>query len=351
MMRSPYTSPPTAIYFGEERRVYYVPQDLLRSLERIVSPSSSFSLRGKISLPDVDANTGHVLVHYLYTGTYQTLCNKNISPGEETNIEFKQAILAYVVATDHQLHGLKQLAKRKVKQLGTEMSIYDIVNNVKEDFSKLSDEAAWFKDYLFEKVKAMFEQDYTTFVRSSLFDCIENASLTKILANFIIELYNDKIKHTINLQQEQFIENCAGKECTAGKPPIEDCAFEEFMVEEHVEECVDACVEECVEECVERVNECATDQCLVQEPLTPGYSTEEFYIVEEPPLTPVCATEPEHVAKGDVRGEICPDRARHLLGQEWETCRKCRAMVRQVAIQIASAVNLDNTGYEKADQI
>ena len=137
MMRSPYTSPPTAIYFGEERRVYYIPQDLLQSLERIISPSSSFSLRGKISLPDVDANTGHVLVHYLYTGTYQTLCNKNISPGEETNIEFKQAILAYVVATDHQLHGLKQLAKRKVKQLGTEMSIYDIVNNVKESTRKM----------------------------------------------------------------------------------------------------------------------------------------------------------------------------------------------------------------------
>jgi hypothetical protein len=58
-------------------------------MERIILPCSSFSLGGKISLPDVDTNTGHVLVHYLYTSTYQTLCNKDISPSEEINIEFK----------------------------------------------------------------------------------------------------------------------------------------------------------------------------------------------------------------------------------------------------------------------
>ncbi|PVH92246.1 hypothetical protein DM02DRAFT_663132 [Periconia macrospinosa] len=357
-------SPPTAVHFGVERRIFYVPQDLLQNLERIASPGSSFSPGRNISLPDVDANTGHVLVHYLYTGTYQTLCNKDISRGEEINIEFKQAISTYVVAKDYQFQGLKQLAKQKVEQLGTKMSIYDIVNNVKEDFSKLSDEAFWFKDYMYEKVKAMFEQDYTAFARTSLFDCTKNVSLTEILAKFMVELYNDKIKRMINLQQEQSIEDCAEKECTIEKPPIEDCAFEQYIAEEYVEQHVEEDVEQHVEEDVEQhveedvdqhvehhVEKCATDQCLVEEPLTPEASTEEFPVAEDPALTSECATEPEPVAKGDVRGEVCPVRARHLLGQEWETCRKCRAMVRQVTIELAHALSLDDSGYEKADQV
>ncbi|PVH91842.1 hypothetical protein DM02DRAFT_702727, partial [Periconia macrospinosa] len=202
---SPYTSCPTAIHFGVEQRVYYVPQDLLQSLERIASPYSPFNLRRNIFLPDVNANTGHVLVHYLYTGTYQTLYNKDTLPREETNIEFKQAISTYVAAKDCHLDGLKELAKQRVKQLGTEMSISDVFKSVEEDFSKLCDESAWFQDYMYEKVKAMFEQDYTAFARTGLFDCTENVSLTKILAKFMVELYNDKIKRMINLQQEQSI--------------------------------------------------------------------------------------------------------------------------------------------------
>jgi hypothetical protein len=112
----------------------------------------------------------------------------------------------------------------------------------------------------------------------------------------------------------------------------------EYITEERVEECVE-----------ERVEEYATDQCLMDEPLTPKASTDEFLVAKEPALTSECATKPENVAKGDVRGEICPARARHLLVQEWKTCRKCRAMVRQVTIHNANMVNLDDSGYERVD--
>ncbi|PVH94438.1 hypothetical protein DM02DRAFT_661056 [Periconia macrospinosa] len=147
-----------------------------------------------------------------------------------------------------------------------------------------------------------------------------------------MELYNDKIKHMVNLQQEQSIEDCVEKECTVETPSIEDRVSGEYMVKE------------CVEEC-------ATDQSLVEEPLTPEASTEGFPVAEETALTSECAAEPEDAVKGDDSCEICPFRATHLLGQEWESCSKCRAMVRQVTIQIASTVNLDDSGYEKFDQM
>ncbi|KAL5425946.1 hypothetical protein PMIN06_012981 [Paraphaeosphaeria minitans] len=50
-------------------------------------------------------------------------------------------------------------------------------------------------------------------------------------------------------------------------------------------------------------------------------------------------------------GEICPVRAKHLLGDEWKNCRQCRVMLRQVAIQLARADPADEDGYMVVDQV
>jgi hypothetical protein len=68
----------------------------------------------EIYLPDVDEGTGHVLIHYLYTGTYQTLDDIQFSPAEMARVEFKRAVLAYSAAKKYMLHGLQRLAGQQI---------------------------------------------------------------------------------------------------------------------------------------------------------------------------------------------------------------------------------------------
>ena len=85
---------------------------------------------GNILLPDVDEHTGHILVHFLCTGTYQTLHDIEISPEEEARVEFKLAFSAFVTANTYELAGLQHLAMHNTKQYGECMTILDIVGAI-----------------------------------------------------------------------------------------------------------------------------------------------------------------------------------------------------------------------------
>jgi hypothetical protein len=44
----------------------------------------------------------------------------------------------------------------------------------------------------------------------------------------------------------------------------------------------------------------------------------------------------------DVGQSVCPFRARHILdGNGWKSCTRCRALIRQVSIQLTYEENLD----------
>jgi hypothetical protein len=151
-------------------------------------------------LPDVDEHTGHILVHFLCTGTYQTLHDIEISPEEEARVEFKRAFSAFVTANTYELAGLQHLAMHNIKQYGECMTILDIVGAIDEDFSKLSDSTTNFQDYLTTKAKDAFQKDHNDFYNNGMFDSITNVALSKTLAKCAMELYRDKITHLLQAE-------------------------------------------------------------------------------------------------------------------------------------------------------
>lgn len=59
--------------------------------------------------------------------------------------------------------------------------------------------------------------------------------------------------------------------------------------------------------------------------------------------------EPEQSIEAE--DEICPVRAKHLLGDEWQNCKQCRAILHQVAIQLVRAGHVGEEGYVVVDQM
>ena len=95
-----YTSPFVTLHFGPTHQIYYLPEVLLQRLENIPSRDAWTS---EIHLVDVDASIGHVLIHFLYTGVYQTLNDENVESAEYTHKtlvrdEFQTAVFALEAA-------------------------------------------------------------------------------------------------------------------------------------------------------------------------------------------------------------------------------------------------------------
>jgi hypothetical protein len=246
-------------------------------------------------LPDVDKSIGHALVHYLYTGTYQTLDDLNCSLAEQTHSEFKRAVLAYATAKKHELHGLEELAKDKIEHFGAEMNIHDVVETIKDEYSKLPGNSTWFLDFLKEKARAAFEVDHTVFTKVDFFGRIDDAALTKVLAKCVMELYEEKVTRMLDAGNQPAPE--VPGDCVS---EVQESSFDAAMTEECVlvedtptsadeQSILEAPAEEClIEEPSELLVEEPTE-VLIEEPLDEEFPTEDFPVQDIPVEEPVTA--------------------------------------------------------------
>ena len=150
-------------------------------------------------LEDVDASIGHVLIHFLHTGVYQTLNDEDIEGTENTHQtlvrdEFQTAVLALKAAKKYSVPGLQELAQIELERRGKEMCLRDAVRAIREDsVAGPADEHAWLRDFVSKKVRWTFEQDPHMLSAPDFFENIESTTLTKLLAQLIVGLYSEKI--------------------------------------------------------------------------------------------------------------------------------------------------------------
>jgi hypothetical protein len=105
----------------------------------------------KIKLPDVREDLGHILVHYLYTRTYQPLQSQ---VSDDKAVEFKRNVHLYGIATKYDLAGLKPTARSNIQYTDGEVTIFDILDAAKEVYQALVKYDFWLKYYLKEKMEA-----------------------------------------------------------------------------------------------------------------------------------------------------------------------------------------------------
>jgi hypothetical protein len=185
-----YTEEPIEFFVGPLRQSFYVPKHLLRR--------TPWKKADKVStLPDVDIDTGHTLVHYLYTGAYQTLRSHTL----EANVKVKRALRVYLVTITYKLPHLEQLATHEIEDHGTKLDICEILEAFKDDFAKLCSDS-WVHGYLCRKVKAAFGLDHTCFKSDVLWKKMHTAPLEKFMTECLMDLYAERISQMINSEKE-----------------------------------------------------------------------------------------------------------------------------------------------------
>ena len=129
----------------------------------------------KIELRDVDRDIGHSLVHYLYTGNYQTTKPQTISEAgpsgartpteignefEAHNLrEYRRSVRLYCVARTYGLDKLKHLSMHHIEIPQDGISIWDVLDIAEEAYGKLPDDEVWFTEYLRRKLEDKLRAD------------------------------------------------------------------------------------------------------------------------------------------------------------------------------------------------
>ncbi|OAG11486.1 uncharacterized protein CC84DRAFT_1253942 [Paraphaeosphaeria sporulosa] len=190
---SPYTSNPITINVGPVPVTYYVPRHLLKCTNWSTVPAG-----GEISLPTMSADTGHVLVHYLYTGKYQTLESVVSDIAQQPELALKQALLVYMASVTLALNGLEQLAKKEIEDHSASMDLKTILDITRSEMPKKTEPSGWIQAYLKDKTQKAFEKDHTVFADDAFCAILcKHSKLNDHVMRSVVKLLSEKLTQVL----------------------------------------------------------------------------------------------------------------------------------------------------------
>ena len=97
---------------------------------------------------DVDEDVGHTVVHFLYTGGYQTVRSSLDKGTTDLAREYKRSILVYHASRAWGLADLEILAKQNMQHLDEDLPVLEILRVVRDVFSSLPVDEPWLPGYI-----------------------------------------------------------------------------------------------------------------------------------------------------------------------------------------------------------
>ncbi|KAI8648928.1 hypothetical protein NCS56_01509900 [Fusarium sp. Ph1] len=148
---SPYTGPMVKIRFedGDQANLaMHVHESLLRPFPALSPVCGSLGGTAELRIKDVSQNAGHVLVHFLYTGKYQTLRVDIWPPEERLVAQFRTCLQVYVASRTYRLRNLQSLAQIELEQLGQKVAVPDLITVAEEIYPRTHLEDLWFPSFI-----------------------------------------------------------------------------------------------------------------------------------------------------------------------------------------------------------
>lgn len=151
-----------------------------------------------IILREVDEEIGHTLIHYLYTGQYQTLALGSLPEEARIATEFKRSVLAYCAARMCGIEGLEEITKGKIEELSQELSIFDLQKVTEEVSTKLPRKGDWFSAQMNKWIKSALVANDTLLAEPRFLDVIgHSAVFDRAVVKGLTEMYGEqKAKHS-----------------------------------------------------------------------------------------------------------------------------------------------------------
>lgn len=151
---SPYSAPHIVLSFQGGMKCN-VPSPVIKRIPKLASLVNSFSMH--ISLGHISNGIGHVLVHHLFTGTYQSLKPMGESKYERLVDEFSTSIQVYACARAYEMQSLEELAKIEVDRLGAELPVATVLKLVQDAYPNPDVDDIWVRGYIKSRLRSLIE--------------------------------------------------------------------------------------------------------------------------------------------------------------------------------------------------
>ncbi|KAK1574399.1 uncharacterized protein LY79DRAFT_523998 [Colletotrichum navitas] len=179
---SPYASPSCKVYF-RSGQPFIVPRGLLREgLESICYKSN------EIRLENVLDECGHVVIHYLHTGRWQTLDDADLPGAARLSKRLEVSLLVYGTAQTYNLPGLAELSKQKISQYAGALPALQVLVLASDACQLLGEGDLWFSTFIKLRVEELF-QDASSQEKTRFLTCFDTATpYSKMLVKLIVEI-------------------------------------------------------------------------------------------------------------------------------------------------------------------
>lgn len=191
-IQSPYECEAVTVLIGRSKKRYTVPVNIIKRAPSLQWHQDCFGSR-EVSLPEVDEDVGHTVIHYLYTGNYQTLKSSPTCDMPRRAIEYSRSVLAYHAALSCGLDGLADYAREYIQIFDKDIRIFDIIALGRKNFPMITEDA-WFSEYLTAKIMEGFEADEQTFQQEEFLEGFGKAlDFDRFLVKVMAKAYTHKM--------------------------------------------------------------------------------------------------------------------------------------------------------------
>lgn len=144
-------------------------------------------------LPAITDDIGHILVHYLHTGNYESLKPKEVDTLAKQIAELRTSIRAYATARAYDLPDLMKLAEKNIQKYGEGVTLPILLEITKEAHPNLSEVDVWFLGYLKSRIRPHLENP-KELLGSNLLDQISSIlSPNRVLLRTVLEMFCERI--------------------------------------------------------------------------------------------------------------------------------------------------------------
>ncbi|KAK2739764.1 hypothetical protein FQN57_006461 [Myotisia sp. PD_48] len=189
---SPYASDACSIYFHPKGKKYTVPERLIHCVPKL----KALLVNSSLELYDVDEEVAHTLLHFLCTGTYETLKPRfcAMTPDEERMTEFRRSILVYNVARQYDIVGLEIQARQNILIYDKESTFVEFLMNARRVHPSQLEPDQWFSQFVKERMTGAYTQNDQIFKTEEFLDVMGFSSeFDKFLVQSIVDIYSDTL--------------------------------------------------------------------------------------------------------------------------------------------------------------
>ncbi|KAI2702043.1 hypothetical protein DTO012A7_1006 [Penicillium roqueforti] len=152
-------------------------------------------------MPNVNEDIGYTVLHFLYTGGYETVSSPLDEGVSDLAREYKRSVLVYYALRTWGLTDLEILAKQKMEHLDKDLPILEILRVVRDVFSRLPADETWLPSYIRGNLQRLPKPEVAGLDLHAFYNILgqdhqfDNAVMKMILEMLSISLCSMKDQH------------------------------------------------------------------------------------------------------------------------------------------------------------